>query len=186
MYFAASIVGTNKFGIQCFDLATNTSCGFFLNYTGTVTVTNSSSALYDDNAVGLATVGTKLYLLDSNGYMDCFDTATSAACTPPFTQISVHHSEHRWHLGTGLLWECPELRVIDLRVVHQLQRHHPNHLRRLPERGDQRAMLLGDQRRQGRPGAARTGAQRCRYGHRGLPGDEPRHRQRLDLLEHLR
>ncbi|HEV7146215.1 MAG TPA: hypothetical protein VGN48_04365, partial [Pedococcus sp.] len=102
MYFAASIVGTNKFGIQCFDLATNTSCGFFLNYTGTVTVANSSSALYDDNAVGLATVGTKLYLLDSNGYMDCFDTATSAACTPPFTQIfpfTTPSTGGTWELG---------------------------------------------------------------------------------------
>ena len=103
MYFAASIVGTTTFGIQCFDLNTNTSCGFFLNYTGSITAGTGTSPVYVVNTVGLATIGTKLYMLDSNGHIDCFDTATSAACAPPYTQVypfgTPNTTADNWDLG---------------------------------------------------------------------------------------
>jgi uncharacterized repeat protein (TIGR01451 family) len=98
LYFAASIKATKQFGIGCFDLSTNTSCGFYLNYTGSIT---AGTAIYTANAVGLANIGTKLYELDSNGYIDCFDISTSAACSTASVSVFpwVTPTTAPWQLG---------------------------------------------------------------------------------------
>lgn len=76
LYFATTLTGTGTYGIGCLDLANNTSCGFTQLGTGPSAITGPFQG-YDAGGV---TIGTKYYLMDYTGHVQCYDTSTGSSC----------------------------------------------------------------------------------------------------------
>ncbi|HEX5192161.1 MAG TPA: DUF11 domain-containing protein [Solirubrobacteraceae bacterium] len=76
LYFATTIANTGNYGVGCLDLSNNTSCGFTQLGTGP----GAATAAFDGWIDGGANVGSKYYLLDYTGHLDCFDISTASTC----------------------------------------------------------------------------------------------------------